>query len=48
MAEGTTPPQGSSRFVETTRGILSFQQFAPSLAERALQIQLNTEEASWI
>ena len=45
MAEGTTPPQGSTRFVETTRGILSFQQLAPLLAERALQIQVDIEEA---
>lgn len=45
MAEGTTPPQGSTRFVETTRGILTFQQLAPLLAERALQIQLDIEEA---
>ena len=44
MAEGTTPPQGSTRFVETTRGILSFQQLAPLLAERALQIQVDIEE----
>lgn len=45
MAEGTTPPQSSTRFVETTRGILSFQQLAPLLAERALQIQVNIEES---
>ena len=44
MADGTTPPQGSTRFVETTRGILSFQQLAPLLAERALQIQVDIEE----
>lgn len=44
MAGGTTPPQGSTRFVETTRGILSFQQLAPLLAERALQIQEDIEE----
>lgn len=44
MAEGTTPPQGSTRFVETTRGILSYQQLAPLLAERALQIQVDIEE----
>ncbi len=44
MAGGTTPPQGSTRFVETTRGILSFQQIAPLLAERALQIQEDIEE----
>ena len=44
MAEGTTPPQGSTRFVETTRGILSFQPLAPLLAERALQIQVDIEE----
>ena len=44
MAGGTTPPQGSTRFVETTRGLLSFQQLAPLLAERALQIQEDIEE----
>ena len=44
MAGGTTPPQGSTPFVETTRGILSFQQIAPLLAERALQIQEDIEE----
>ena len=44
MAEGTTPPQGSTRFVETTRGVLSFQQLAPLLAERALEIQVDIEE----
>ena len=44
MAGGTTPPQGSTRFVETTRGVLSFQQLAPLLAERALQIQEDIEE----
>lgn len=44
MAGGTTSPQGSTRFVETTRGVLSFQQLAPLLAERALQIQEDIEE----
>ena len=36
MAGGTTPPHGATRFVETTRGILSYSQLAPLLAERAI------------
>ncbi|MCC7375937.1 MAG: Fic family protein [Verrucomicrobiales bacterium] len=39
MAGGTTPPHGATRFVETTRGILSYSQLAPSLAERALVVE---------
>lgn len=39
MAGGTTPPHGATRFVETTRGILSYSQLAPLLAERALVVE---------
>jgi len=39
MAGRTTPPHGATRFVETTRGILSYTQLAPLLAERALVIE---------
>ena len=36
MAGGTAPPHGATRFVETTRGVLSYSQLAPILAEREL------------
>jgi CRISPR-associated endonuclease/helicase Cas3 len=39
MAGGTTPPHGATRFLETTRGILSYSQLAPLLAERALVVE---------
>lgn len=39
MAGGTTPPDDATRFVETTRGILSYSQLAPLLAERVRQTQ---------
>ena len=38
MAGGTAPPHGATRFVETTRGVLSYSQLAPILAERVLVI----------
>ncbi len=39
MAGGTTPPHGATRFVETTRGFLSYSQLAPLLAKRALMVE---------
>ncbi len=39
MAEDSTQPPHASRFVETTRGILSYAQLAPLLAERVLRVQ---------
>src|SRR3974390_2461513 len=37
MAEDSTQPPHTTRFVETTRGILSYAQLAPLLAERVLR-----------
>jgi CRISPR-associated endonuclease/helicase Cas3 len=39
MAEDSTQPPHATRFIETTRGILSYAQLAPLLAERVLQVQ---------
>lgn len=39
MAGETTPPDGATRFIETTRGVLSYSQLAPLLAERVLGVE---------
>jgi len=39
MAGETTPPGGATRFFETTRGLLSYSQLAPLLAERVLGME---------
>lgn len=39
MAGETTPPDGATRFIETTRGVLSYTQLAPLLAERVLAVE---------
>jgi len=39
MAGETTPPGGATRYIETSRGILSYSQLAPLLAERALAVE---------
>jgi CRISPR-associated endonuclease/helicase Cas3 len=39
MAGDTTPPGGATRFIETTRGLLSYSQLAPLLAERVLRVE---------
>jgi len=39
MAGETTPPGGATRFIETTRGLLSYAQLAPILAERVLEVE---------
>ena len=44
MAEDSTQPPHATRFVETTRGILSYAQLAPLLAERVLRVQQDIEE----
>ncbi len=44
MAEGSTQPPHATRFVETTRDILSYSQLAPLLAERVLRTQEDIEE----
>lgn len=44
MAEGSTQPPHATRFVETTRGILSYAQLAPLLAERVLRVLQDIED----
>jgi len=39
MAGDTTPPGGATRYLETTRGVLTYSQLAPLLAERVLQVE---------
>ena len=47
MAEGSTQPPNATRFVETTRGILSYRQLAPLLAERVLRVQEDLEDSAF-
>ena len=44
MAEDSTQPPHATRFIETTRGVLSYSQLAPLLAERVLKVQQDIEE----
>ena len=39
MVGETTPPGGATRFIETTRGLLSYSQIAPLLAEGVLDVE---------
>jgi CRISPR-associated endonuclease/helicase Cas3 len=39
MAPDTTPPGGATRYLQTTRGLLSYSQLAPLLAEQVLRIE---------
>ena len=39
MAPETTPPGGATRYIQTTRGLLSYSQLAPLLAERVLRVE---------
>lgn len=41
MAGETTPPDRNTRFIETTRGVLSYSQLAPLLAERVLRVEMD-------
>jgi CRISPR-associated endonuclease/helicase Cas3 len=47
MAEDSTQPPHATRFVETTRGILSYAQLAPLLAERVLRVQEDIEDEAF-
>ncbi len=44
MAENSTQPPHATRFVETTRGILSYAHLAPLLAERVLRVLQDIED----
>jgi len=39
MAPETSPPGGATRYIQTTRGLLSYRQLAPLLAERVLRVE---------
>jgi CRISPR-associated endonuclease/helicase Cas3 len=43
MAESTSPSGAATRWLETSRGILSYSQLAPLLAERVLRVQERIE-----
>jgi hypothetical protein len=44
MAEDSTQPPDATRFIETARGVLSYAQLAPLLAERVLKVQQDIED----
>ena len=39
MAPDTTPPGGATRYIQTSRGLLSYSQLAPLLAEQVLRVE---------
>ena len=43
MAESTSSPGTATRWIETSRGVLSYSQLAPLLAERVLRVQERVE-----
>lgn len=43
MADETPSPDSSTRWLETSRGILRYSELAPLLAERVLRIQERIE-----
>jgi hypothetical protein len=43
MADQTTRPDAATRWIETSRGVLSYAQLAPLLAERVLRVQQGIE-----
>src|SRR5665213_283371 len=45
MAQDSTQPPHATRFIETPRGVLSYSQLAPLLAERVLKIQQDIEDS---
>jgi CRISPR-associated endonuclease/helicase Cas3 len=47
MAGDTTPPGGATRYIETTRGLLSYSQLAPLLAERVLRVEHSIAEGAF-
>ena len=47
MADSTTPSSSATRWIETSRGILSYAQLAPLLAERVLRLQERIEEGEF-
>jgi CRISPR-associated endonuclease/helicase Cas3 len=48
MAEDSTQPPDATRYIETTRGVLSHSQLAPLLAERVLKVQQDIEDNFYV
>ena len=47
MAPETSPPGGATRYIQTTRGLLSYSQLAPLLAERVLRVERDIATAAF-
>ena len=47
MASDTTPPRGATHYIQTTRGLLSYSQLAPLLAERVLLVERDIAAGSF-
>lgn len=47
MADAAPSPDPSTRWIETSRGILSYSELAPLLAERVLRVQERIETAAY-
>ena len=47
MAPDTTPPGGATRYVQTSRGLLSYSQLAPLLAAQVLRVERGIAAASF-
>lgn len=46
MAGDTTPPGGATRYIQTTRGLLTYSELAPLLAERVLRVEQSIASGS--
>lgn len=47
MAGETTRPRDATRWIETSRGIITYAQLAPLLAERVLGVQQRLEAGAY-
>src|SRR5690349_22501106 len=47
MAPDTTPPSGATRYLQTTRGLLSYTELAPLLAERVFRAEEEIAEGKF-
>ena len=47
MAPETSPPGGATRYIETSRGLLSYSQLAPLLAEQVLRVEREIASATF-
>ena len=47
MAGNTTPPDNATRYIETTRGVLTYSKIAPLLAEKVLEVERLIESGAF-